>query len=79
VRYAAGVTAQDGKTDARYFPAIAYIGRVTGNAQYTRAATALASRLPFGNWGKPFTIAGRLGFSILSQQPPSSRRVETVR
>lgn len=79
VRYAAAVTAHGGKADARYFPAIAYIGRVTGNAQYTRAATALASRLQFGNWGKPFTIAGRLGFSILSEQPPPTLRAETVR
>ncbi len=78
VRYAAAVTARGDKADARFFPAIAYVGRVTGNAPYTRAATAMASHLPFGNWGKPFTIAGRLGFSILSQQPPTSRTFQNT-
>jgi len=65
-RYAATVTARGDNTDARLFPAVAYVGRVNANAHDTQAATAAASRLQFGRWGKPFTIAGRLGFSILS-------------
>lgn len=72
-RYATAVMARGSKSDARYFPAIAYVGQITGNAGYTNAATALVSRLQFGSWGKPFTIAGRLGFSILSLTNPAAR------
>ena len=47
--------------------AVAYVGRIAPQPQYTRAARAAVERLKFGNWAKPFTIAGRLGFSLLSQ------------
>ena len=37
------------------------------NFRRSTAARAAVERLKFGNWAKPFTIAGRLGFSLLSQ------------
>lgn len=43
-----------------------YIARVSANDAQERAAAAAVPRLKFGNWGKPFTIAGRIGFRILS-------------
>jgi hypothetical protein len=67
LRYAAAVHAREVPIDPRYFPAVAYVGRMAGRAEYTRAARAAVERLKFGNWAKPFTIAGRLGFSLLSQ------------
>jgi hypothetical protein len=66
VRYAAAVSAHGGTIMPRYLPALAYAGRLTGNEQYQRRARAAVAQLNFGDWGKPFTIAGRLGFSILS-------------
>jgi hypothetical protein len=66
LRYAAAVYARGVPIDPRYFPAVAYVGRMAGRAEYTRAASAAVERLKFGNWAKPFTIAGRLGFSLLS-------------
>lgn len=67
LRYAAAVRARGDAVDPRYLPAVAYVGRLAHQAEYTRAATAAAEHLRFGNWAKPFTIAGRLGFSLLSQ------------
>ena len=46
--------------------AVAYVARMNADAPLQHAATAAVRRLKFGNWGKPFTIAGRVGFSILS-------------
>jgi len=65
-RYAAAVSPRAGTIDPRYVPAVAYVGRLTGDERYLRAATATVPRLKFGDWGKPFTIAGRIGFSILA-------------
>ena len=70
VRYAATVKAHGAKLDARFVPAAAYVARLTGDASLAQAAAATVPRLKFGNWGKPFTIAGRLGFSILSPAAP---------
>jgi hypothetical protein len=67
-RYAAAVQAR-GVTDPRYFPALAYVGRIAAQPQATRAARDAVARLKFGSWAKPFTIAGRLGFAVLSQLP----------
>ena len=71
MRYAQAVRARGEASDPRYFPAIAYVGRIAGRAEDTHAAAAAVERVKFGNWAKPFTIAGRLGFSILSQLPAS--------
>ena len=66
-RYATAVLGS-GRTDARYFPAVAYIGRVASRPAFVHAATAAATRLKFGNWLKPFSIAGRAGFAVLGQR-----------
>jgi hypothetical protein len=71
-RYAAVVGAHHASADPRFLPGLAYVGRVDARAEYTRGATAALSRLKFGNWGKPFTIAGRLGFALLSQARSSA-------
>jgi hypothetical protein len=64
--HTAAVMASPPGADPRYFPAVAYVGRVTSNAAYQRTAAEAVPRQPFGDWGKPFTLAGRLGFRILS-------------
>ena len=64
--YAKTVLRSDVK-DVRYFPAVAYVGRLTSNAAMLEATRATAARLAFGDWAKPFTIDGRTGFRILSQ------------
>jgi len=66
-RYATAVAARGSAVDPRYVPAVAYVGRISAKPEYTRLAAAAVPRLRFGNWGKPFTIAGRLGFSILAE------------
>ncbi len=65
-RYAAAVRARGDDVDPRFLPAVGYIARVSANDAQERAAAAAVPRLKFGNWGKPFTIAGRIGFRILS-------------
>jgi hypothetical protein len=65
-RYAAAVKARGASADPRFLPALAYVARLQGRSDYARSASAGVSRLKFGNWGKPFTIAGRLGFAVLS-------------
>ncbi len=69
-RYAAAVVALPGNRDARFLPAVAYVGRLTARPDFVALATAVVPRLDFGNWGKPFSIAGRIGFSLLSGIPP---------
>ncbi len=64
-RYAAAVTAYSAAADRRFMPALAYVGRVSHKPEYTKAALDSAQHLVFGNWAKPFTIAGRVGFSVL--------------
>jgi hypothetical protein len=66
-RYAATVAAYPGTPDPRFLPAVAYVGRSASKPQYEQLATKAVPSLKFGNWGKPFTIAGRLGFAILAQ------------
>ena len=65
-QYAAGVMERHRRADARAFPAIAYVGRLTGNAAMSEAALQRVRRLDLGGWGKPFTINGRIGFRIYS-------------
>jgi len=68
VAHAAAVMSARGGADPRFFPAVAYVGRATQNEDYQRAAVAALERQQFSNWGKPFTLAGRTGFRILSLQ-----------
>jgi hypothetical protein len=77
VRYAAAVVEHGAGADPRFFPAVAYVGRITGKEQYTRAAATAAQHLQFGGWGKPFTVTGRLGFRILSLTAPGVRSPRT--
>lgn len=67
-RYAAAVSKdkRGARIDPRFLPAVGYVGRLTANAHYLGLATATVSRLQFASWGKPFTIAGRIGFRLLS-------------
>ncbi len=76
-RYAAAVMERGAGADARLFPAVAYVGRITDAQPYRRAAIAAAERLRFGGWGKPFTVAGRLGFRILSLTAADGRSPHT--
>jgi hypothetical protein len=66
VAYAAAVMASPPAADPRYFPAVAYVGHITSNTDYKSAAAAAVPRQEFGDWGKSFTLAARLGFRILS-------------
>ncbi len=52
--------------DSRFYPAVAYIGRVADNPDWVELARARVARLDLGNWGKPFTIQGRIGLRIES-------------
>jgi len=67
--HTAGVIASPPGAEPRYFPAVAYVGRITKNRDYQRAAAEAVPRQQFGDWGTPFTLAGRLGFRIHSLQP----------
>lgn len=64
--YAAAVMKSEVR-DVRYYPAVAYVGRLTGDVAMQEAARSTAARIDFGDWAKPFTIAVRTGFRILSQ------------
>ncbi len=66
-KYAAAVVAYGGPRDARLLPALAYLGRAGKMPEYSKLASGAVTKLEFGGWGKPLTIAGRLGFSLLSQ------------
>jgi len=71
VRYAAAVRARGSDIDPRFLPGVAYAARVSTGDPY--AAMAAVARLKFGSWGKPFTIAGRTGFRILSLNAPAAK------
>jgi len=64
-RYAAAVAEYGAPRDARLLPALAYVGRVSHRPQYSKLAQQTIGTLKLGTWGKPLTIAGRIGFSIL--------------
>ncbi len=61
--YAAAIAEKRPK-DPRYYPAVAYVARMTGDAKLAAVARQALGRLSFGSWGKPFTIAVRTGFRI---------------
>ncbi|MBI3782907.1 MAG: glycoside hydrolase family 127 protein [Deltaproteobacteria bacterium] len=66
-RYSESVSAYPGENDPRFLPALAYVGRATGKTRIRDVATSAVPNLKFGTWGKPWTIAGRVGFAILSE------------
>jgi hypothetical protein len=53
-------------TDARMYPAVAYVAALTGDAKLRAAALARADALEIGGWGKPFTLNSRIAFRIYS-------------
>ena len=71
VRYAAAVKSRGADVERRLVPAVAYVGRITGQREYTDVGRAVLTTLQFGTWGKPFTIAGRVGFSLLANATPA--------
>jgi hypothetical protein len=78
-RYARAVTASGQSPDPRLVPAVAYVGRLTANPAYLRFAEAAVARLRFGSWGKPVTLAGRLGFRVLSLMGGGAHPAQPVR
>jgi hypothetical protein len=76
--HAAAVAAQAPDVDARFLPALAYAGVLEANERYLQLAAAGVERLKLGSWGKPFTIAGRVGFRVLAltQQAHASARAK---
>jgi PcRGLX-like N-terminal RIFT barrel domain/Beta-L-arabinofuranosidase, GH127 catalytic domain len=82
VPYAAAVTAKPGG-DIRLYPAVAYVAQLTHNPQLAQAARDVLEKASLGNWAKPFTIAARTDFRILSllaaeefKSTPENRKVE---
>ena len=63
--YAAAVHEKGRSSDVRLWPAVAYVASVKSQPEMVEAAEAVVRSLQFGNWAKPFTIAGRVGFSII--------------
>lgn len=70
-RYARYVAARRPR-DSRFYPAVAYAGRMANNPEWVELARQRARGLQLGNWGKPLSIQGRVGLRILSltQSPP---------
>jgi hypothetical protein len=64
--YAAATMEHPARTDARAFPAVAYVAHLTNDPAMRDTALRRARNLDLGSWGKPFTINGRLGFRIFS-------------
>ncbi len=78
--YAAGIVKARPR-DSRFYPGVAYMGRMNGNAQWTELARDKVGGLNLGNWGKPLTIQGRVGFRILSllqSTPPQPARPQAA-
>lgn len=72
VAYAKAVAERQPK-DARFYPALAYVGAITANEDWKRLARGAVDRLELGRWGKPMTIGGRIGLSTLNWLDPPSR------
>lgn len=56
--------------DARFYPAVAYVAALEGDAALRQIALAKAKKLNLGSWGKPLSINGRIGFRIYSLLAP---------
>jgi len=63
--YAAAVV-RERKTDPRFYPAVAYVAAVKPDSALREAALQAVEKIDLGNWGKPFSIGGRIGFRVLS-------------
>jgi hypothetical protein len=51
--------------DARYALPLGYVARLTGDARQRELASATATRLDVGGWGKTLAADGRIGFRLL--------------
>ena len=63
--------------DARFYPGVAYVARLSHDPKLRALALDRAAQLDLGSWGKPFTINGRIGFriySLLNEEPATSGR-----
>ncbi len=71
VAYAGKVVASRPR-DARFYPAVAYAGRIAGKPEWVEIARRRIQQVDLGSWGKPFTLQGRLALRIenLSQAAP---------
>lgn len=68
-RYARAVAASGERPDVRLLPALVHASGLAGDPQLASVARQAVARLDFGHWGKPLSIAGRLGFGILGSRP----------
>jgi hypothetical protein len=77
LQYAAAAGQRNSRVDVRAFPAVAYVAALTGDPAMRAAAHARLEQLDLGNWGKPFSINGRIGFRIESLLAQPVRSVPT--
>jgi hypothetical protein len=74
-QYARAVIQRKAHADARALPAVAYVAAWRGDKAMRETAREQAERLDLGNWGKPYSINGRIGFrieSLLAAPPPAA-------
>jgi hypothetical protein len=64
--YAGAVARRKVPLDARFYPAVAYVAVLNGDAQLRQLALDKARKLKLGSWGKPLSVNGRIGFRIHS-------------
>jgi hypothetical protein len=60
--------------DPRYLAVSGHLAAVTGDERYLGLATALATDMPLGTWGKTLAMHGRVGFELLAFLPESAGR-----
>lgn len=54
------------QAEPRFIPGIAYVARLSTDPELRAFALAGVQHIDLGGWGKPFTLAGRLGFRVYS-------------
>ena len=74
--YVGAVMQRKAREDARAFPAVAYLARLSGDRGVREAALQRAERLDLGSWGKPFTVNGRHRLSDLLAARRAAARAE---
>ncbi len=60
----AEVVVREQPKNLRFYPAVAYAGRLTGEERFREAARGALAGIKYDDWGKPFTIAARSAFRI---------------
>ncbi len=74
-RYANAVVKR-GLADARFYPGVAYGGAILNKPAWIAVANEKAQRIKIGNWGKPFTINGRLRLRLEALRQQSAAAVK---